>query len=119
MLSLCEYTVGREFLRSDGNRIKLKNYNNKPIEIHFGKWISVKSKCYTRLVISQKIMHFFIYGNRDMKFNWLLEKLNNAIAQIGEFKIMEYILKYIPSELNSRLNSGIRNQYNFFSVSKN
>ena len=85
---MVEYACGREILRSDGNRIKSQLYKNKPTKKHYGNWISVKTRCYNRLVDAQLIMRYFIFEDRELKFEKFIEKLNTEIAKIGQFEII-------------------------------
>ena len=89
MLSLVEYTFGREILRSDSARIRKQNYLNKRTTEHHGVWISVKSNNHSRMVDSQVIMQFVIFENRAMKFELLTEKVNGAIAKTGKFEMRD------------------------------
>ena len=91
MFSMVEYATGREILRSDGNRIKSQLYKNKPIQKHYGNWRSVKTRCYSRLVDTQLIMRYFLFEDRELKFEKFIEKLNSEIAKIGQFKIILWL----------------------------
>ena len=90
MLSMVEYTVGREIVRSDSHRLRQKNYMKKSIVLHYGVWRSVKTNVYNRYVDAQKLMEFFIFDFRAMKFESLVEKLNNAIIKVGKFETINF-----------------------------
>ena len=94
MFSLIEYTVGREVMRADGHRIKSDSYKGKTRAVHYGKWISVKTNCKNRLVDSQLIMQYFVFGDREMKFESFDTKLKDALADIGKFEMIRKFFVY-------------------------
>ena len=85
---MVEYTVGREIVRGDSKRLRQKNYMKKSVVVHYGIWRSVKTNVYNRYVDAQKLMEFFIFDFRAMKFESLIEKLNKAIIKVGKFEMI-------------------------------
>ena len=87
MKSLIEYMTGRELMLGTGHRIRGKLYVPKRMEFHYGDWVSVPTKNYTRLVSAQLLMRFFIHEHRSMAFKEMIGKLNLAIEKLGSFEI--------------------------------
>ena len=92
LLSVIEYSTGRELIRSDGHRIRSPNYCKKPLQTHHGVWRSVKTRNHPRLVDSQLFMRYFIWEYRGLKFEALIKKLDGAIKKIGKFEMIHVII---------------------------
>ena len=79
--------TGREIMCKNSNRIKLDAYVNRPKTDHYGRWTSFQTKNKLRVTDAQLLIRFFCFDTRNLDFSTFIEKLNQAISQVGRVSI--------------------------------